>query len=371
VRLPRALGALAALPAPPLHALFASADRMRRAALEAIAPISPALFVDRERRVAFLGAALIAAAFAATCVVPLWMIALGPLVWGVPHILSDIRYLVARPGFHRRPAVLVAITGGALATAAGYGVRGGLASAGAALLLARGTAARRAIGLAVVAALFVLAQWAGSIADLAFAHLHNLVAVALWWAWRPRATKLHWLPLLLFAAGSGVLLYGAAEPVLHAMGGLSAPWTGLSVGQLSRALSPSPHGPLAARFVLLYAFAQSVHYIVWLRLIPEDDRQSRTPRSYGQSYRALRRDVGPLVLWLAAAAILVFAVWAVVTTAGAARHAYLHVAFFHGDLELTAAALLFAEGRLWNQGARAAAPEMAARARCQAIGVHR
>jgi hypothetical protein len=348
-RLPRALSAISALPAPPFKALFAAADRLRRAALVAVAPLSRGLIVDRERRVAFLGAALILIAFAGACVAPIWMIALGPLVWGVPHILADVRYLITRPGYHRRPAVLIAIAGGVAATAAGYGVRGGLASAGAVLILSRGTVARRAIGFAVVAALFALAQWAGPIADLAFAHLHNFVAVALWWAWRPRASKLHWLPLALFAAGAAALLYGAAEPLLTATGGFSAPWTGLSLGQLTYSLSPSPRSPFAVRLVLLYAFAQAVHYIVWLRLIPEDDRRSHTPRSYQQSYRALRGDVGAIILWLTAAGIAVFAVWAFFTSAGAARNAYLSVAFFHADLELAAAALLFSEARLWSR----------------------
>lgn len=352
--------ALTAIPAPPFHRLFAAADRLRRAALTKAAPLSRGLIVDRERRVAFIGTALIAAAFAATCVVPLWMIALGPLVWGVPHILADIRYLIARPGYHRRPAVLIAIAGGAAATAAGYGVRGGLASAGAVLLLSRGTAARRAIGVAVVAGLFALAQWAGPIADLAFAHLHNFVAVALWWAWRPRDTKLHWLPLLLFVTGAAALLYGAAEPALRATGGLDAPWTGLSMESLAYSLSPGPRSPLAIRLVLLYAFAQSVHYIVWLRLIPEDDRRSHTPRSYQQSYRVLLGDVGPIVLWLTAAGVLVFAVWALFTDAGAARNAYLNVAFFHGDLELAAAALLFSEARLWSRDSQPEAPAASA-----------
>ena len=354
-RLLRVSSALAAIPAPPLHSLFAAADRLRRAALTAASPLARALLVDRDRRVAFLGTALIAFAFLTSATFPIWMIALGPLVWGVPHILADIRYLIARQGYHRRPSVILAIVGGAAATAAGYGVRGGLASAGFVLLFSRGTRARRAIGLGVVAALFGLAQWAGPISDLAFAHLHNFVAVGLWWAWRPRSKSLHFLPLLAFIAGSAALLYGAAGPLLRLTGGLSAPGSGLSLRQLTYSLSPAQVGvgPLAVRLVLLYGFAQAVHYIVWLRLIPEDDRPSPTPRSYSQSYRVLGKDVGAITLWLTAAGIAVFAVWALVTSAGAARNAYLSVAFFHGDLELVAAALLFSEARLSGQGASA------------------
>lgn len=343
--------AISAIPAPPFHSLFAAADRLRRAALTFFAPLGRALLVDRDRRVAFLGTISIALAFLGSATFPLWMIALGPLLWGVPHILSDIRYLIARQGYHKRPAVLLAIVGGAAATALGYGVRGGLASAGFVLLFSRGTRARRAVGFAVVAALFGLAQWAGPISDLAFAHLHNFVAVGLWWAWRPRSKSLHYWPLAAFAMGSAAILYGVAEPLLRLTGGLSAPGSGLSLTYLTYSLSPSPIGPMAVRFVVLYGFAQAVHYIVWLRLIPEDDRPSPTPRSYSQSYRVLGKDVGSIVLWMTAAGIAVFAVWALVTSAGAARNAYLNVAFFHGDLELVAAALLFSEARLSGSAA--------------------
>jgi hypothetical protein len=345
-RLPRAIDAALAIPPPPVHFLLGAVDRARRLAITAAAPWARALLVDRERRVAFAGTALIAAAFVASCAFPLWMVALGPIIWGVPHILSDIRYLIMRQGYHRRPGILLAIGGGAAAAGLGYGVRGGLAAAAVALLFSRGTVARRAVAFGVIAVFFGIAQWAGFIADVVFAHLHNVVAVALWWAWRPRDTKLHYLPLLAFGVCGAALAVGVAEPLLRLTGGLSAPWTGLSLAQVAYVLSPSPYGTMATRLVLRYAFGQAVHYIVWLRLIPEEDRRSHTPRSYQQTYRALRVDVGSWVLWLALLGTVVFIVWALVESAGVARAKYLNIAFFHGYLELAAAALLWSEGRL-------------------------
>ncbi len=102
---------------------------------------------------------------------------------------------------------------------------------------------------------------------------------------------------------------------------------------------------MSLRLLMLYAFAQSVHYVVWLRLLPEDDRPSPTPRSFSQTLRALRTDVGSIVLWIAVLSTLVFAVWAAFN-AGQARNGYIRVAFFHGYLELAAAAVLWAEGTL-------------------------
>jgi molybdate transport system substrate-binding protein len=43
-----------------------------------------------------------------TALIPLWMLALGPILLGVPHLLADLRYCVFRPGWHRQAAIWVA-----------------------------------------------------------------------------------------------------------------------------------------------------------------------------------------------------------------------------------------------------------------------
>lgn len=346
----QAKAALEAIPAPPLQPLIAAADALRNALIRVFARAAGRLIVDRERRVAMYGALLISIAFLATCLVPLWMIALGPLVWGVPHILSDIRYLIARQGLHRRPLAWIAIMGGSLGAVLGFGIRAGLCGAAMAILFAKSSILKKGLALLVVGSLIGLVSWAGPISDVWFAHLHNLVAVGLWWAWRPRKAKYHWIVLGIFALCSGALFLGACEPVLAYVGGYSANWTGITIGYMVNLLSPFSQMNWAVRMVLFYAFAQSVHYIVWVRLIPEDDRRRPTPRSYRQSFKALQKDVGSLLMWATLIGILVFAIWAVVKNVATARNEYLNVAFFHGYLELAAAALLWAEGRpLWKR----------------------
>jgi hypothetical protein len=99
------------------------------------------------------------------------------------------------------------------------------------------------------------------------------------------------------------------------------------------------------RLVALYAFAQAVHYTIWLRLVPEEDRAQPTPRPFAASLRALVADLGPWVCALAACGTVAFAAYALVDVF-AARDAYLRFAIFHGHMELAAAALLFVEGSL-------------------------
>lgn len=345
-RFERFVGSVRALPAPPLDGLLDAADSLRRWGLTALGgPFARAVLTDRDKRAAFFGCLLITVAFFSTSMFPVVMLVLGPIVYGIPHVLADLRYLVARPGLHRRPLVLAAMAIGILAAGLGFGVRGGLAGAALALCVARTSWTRRIIGLVCIAGLFALAQHSPLMADLAFAHLHNFVGVLLWWAWRPRQTRLHLLPLGLFAIGSVALLAGWATPLHDFTKGLEAPWTGLRMFDFCQSLTPSPFDPNSVRLVLLYAFAQATHYVVWLRLVPEDDRPRKSPRSYGQSFRALTADLGALLLWVSVIGALGLIGWAVVAP-GAARDGYLRLAFFHGHLELAAGALLWAEGRL-------------------------
>lgn len=334
--------ALAAIPAPPIGGLLAPLDALRARLLRMLAPHARSLVVERDRRVALIASLFLVTALLGASLVPLWIVALGPIVWGIPHVVSDLRYLVARPGYHRRPLILLTIGGGILAVGLGAGLRGALGAAIVALIVARGSLARRAAGIAVAGALFAVVQRIGWLADMAFVQLHNLVGVALWWSWRRRTSRLHWLPLALFVAGTALLLAGAAEPFLRRTHGLESPFASLPFSRIAWSVSPTMDGPWPVRFVVLYAFAQSAHYLVWLRLIPEDDRKSPTPRSFAQSYRALRADVGAVVLWGALVGAIALAVWAIINI-GAARDGYIRAAFFHGYLEIIAAALLFAE----------------------------
>lgn len=335
--------ALAAIPAPPFEVLFAPVDRLRALLLRFVAPRWRTLVVDREVRVTAAALGLLSVALVATSLVPIWFIAVGPIVWGIPHVLSDLRYLVARPGYHRRPGIAVAVTAGLVFAGMGFTLRAGIAGAAAALLFARASWRRRAIGIGVLAVLFAITARAGYMADLVFAHAHNAIAFGFWWAWRRRVGRLHWLPLALFAGGAIAILAGAADPIVT-RAGLVAPWTGLNTGSLAYQLSPTMRGPWPMRMLVLYAFGQTAHYVVWMRLVPEEERPSATPRSFAQSFRALHADVGGILLWATLGGMIALAVWAAASL-GAARNGYIQLAFFHGYLELAAAALMWAEGR--------------------------
>jgi hypothetical protein len=302
-------------------------------------PISSRLAGHRELRVAAFATASMLVAFAFSAAAPLWTLALGPIVLGVPHLLADVRYCVVRPGWHRRWSMLAAVGVPLLAGAIASEPAVSMAALVGAAAAARGPGRRRAVVSAVAIALSMgCTRWPYGSA-LVIVHAHNLVAIGLWLAWRGRHTRLHLVPLLAFAALSAVLWGWAPMPTLDA----SAPER-LGLAEHLAELAPDLPPALGVRLVVLFCFAQAVHYAIWLRVIPEEDRDRPTPRSFGQTFAALRRELGAPVLVAAAVAMSILAAWAVFDLA-LARASYLRFATFHVTLELAAAALLFIERR--------------------------
>lgn len=281
---------------------------------------------------------------------PLAMLAIGPLVLGVPHLIADLRYLVARPGLHRRPLALPVAASLGL-SAVTQDLAWGLAGAALATLGARAPLHRRwAAGVPLLALLGAAIAFSGPTA-LGIAHAHNLVAVLLWLL---LAVALHeggatrraarWGPTLAFGLGGAAILGGAFDGVLAVTGswrlGFLPPLAEHAAG-----LTAPGTGPTAAlRWVAAFAYAQSVHYGLWVRVIPEEARDRPSTRSWGASFRAVRADLRDPALLLCLLAALGIAGWGLLDLA-AARQGYLRLALFHGPMELAVLGIVAAEGR--------------------------
>lgn len=322
-----------------VEGLAAGLDAVRNRILRSTMPLSSVLAGRRELRVATVATVSVAVAFVLALGAPLWTLALGPILFGVPHLLADVRYCIVRPGWHRRRALVIAAGIPLLAGAVTTDVQLSLAAVAGAAAAAHGPMRRRLFVLALAAgAMLAIAAWRRP-SLIVMVHLHNVVALGLWWAWRPRRTWVHAVPLLAFVALSVVLWLLAGNFGGPATAPLQLGWTA-HMAQLAPGFSETT----AVRLVVLFCFAQAVHYAIWLRVVPDDDRDRPTPRTFAQTLRALRRELGRLVLAVAAVAALGFAGWAVFDLAHA-RFSYLRFGMFHVTLELCAAALLFIEGR--------------------------
>ncbi|TNF27831.1 MAG: hypothetical protein EP329_18950 [Deltaproteobacteria bacterium] len=312
---------------------------------------------DRAFRLSVVASFHILVALTLTAVAPLWLLLLGPLLLGVPHIVSDLRYLVVRPPLPLGRAPLLALAvglGGMTALRLGAALGGPLlleaemALGGGAILatlaLTPGRRGWRAVAFAVVAGLTVYgvanpwdtALWVG--------HLHNFVAFAWWLAlardggpWRRVA-----FVAALYLAVVVAILAGALD------GLFTLAWTGDAAGlrfeELALSLAPDAEPVMAVRLVTLFAFAQSIHYAVWLRLVPQRSSDRRPPPSLDRSVRDLRADLGAWGLRAVVVASVLVPLAALVD-ATETRYVYLLLALFHGWLELAVLSALLVARR--------------------------
>ncbi len=261
-------------------------DRVRAWVLRRSGAIGRRFIRDRALRVEALALTGLATALALTLTLPVWLLVIGPLVLGIPHLLADVRYLVVRPGLHRDrgwwawcvgPLALYAITQ--------------IPWIGAAAVLGAAWHLRVPVLLLVGAgALTAAAYLAPSPTLWAFLHAHNLIAVGLWWHWRPGPAR-RLVPVVVFLVVYAAILLGAFDGILLGHAFSSGPDAVPRADVFARLAAGIP-APWDTRIVASFAFAQSVHYGVWLRWIPEDDRPRYTPRPVAASYRAVRDELG-------------------------------------------------------------------------------
>jgi hypothetical protein len=324
---------------------LAPLDRARASWLGLVGRHLRALLRVRSQRVAWQAALLTCSSLALALCVPLWLLTWGPLILGVPHLVSDVRYLVVRQQLTQRRLLCACmgacLVGASAAPGEGYGIAA-VASAG---LLASGSPARRALAAVGCAGVWLATRQLGAKADVLFAHAHNLVALALWVLWA-RGDRTQLLPAFVVCClGCALVLGGAADSLLFGTHALHSGPFAIDAGRWVAELAPVEDPMLALRWTICFAFMQSVHYGVWLRSLPDEDRARPGIRSFAGSYRALTLDVGP---WLIALALLVtIGLWLIASSDPvAARSGYLRLAGFHGPLELALITLLWVERRL-------------------------
>jgi hypothetical protein len=287
-------------------------------------------------------------AFTLALSVPLWLLVLGPLLLGVPHLIADIRYLLVRPPAGVSPASteaiilplalmtvwrILVVLGGPSAPEVEF-LTGALAEGGAAWL-APGSRTRRVVVLGSLGLLTDLALTAPQKATLYLAYAHNGIGFGLWVLWS-RGEGPPWrigVVTGLFVGAIVALVSGVCDPVAMATGAVTRTAVGLDMGAVTAALTPGVAAPLSTRLILVFVLTQTLHYVVWLRLVPGQLSPRSTPMSVQRSLQALRQDLGATGLRIAVGLTLLVPLFGLVDPLGV-RAVYLSLALFHAWLEL-------------------------------------
>jgi hypothetical protein len=333
-----------------------------------------ALFINRAWRLACLFTLSYCLYFALALTIPLWVLLMGPLLFGVPHILASLRYVspMVPSTEHRRriPDRALMISLGAIYILMAM------------LRLLTPTLARISFQFAVhsdlleviglIAVTAIIAIWvrryhqaaiasqlliflgSSGVAGLllwtslryplwtltALAFGHNAVAFFYWFI-RTRTRAERWIvgyALTLFIIAHVLILGGYldsviffslsyfGESILHGHFALDSAYDTIS------SLTFSPE--MMVRLIVAYALGQSLHYFVWMKAIPDQYHGAEMPTSFRQCYKYLKQDFGKWVLVAACAVIAVYLGATILIDSAAARSTYLLGASFHGYLEI-------------------------------------
>lgn len=333
----------------PLERAARPLDQVRGALLQGLARRGPlaAILVSKERRLTALSIGHACVAFALAACLPVLMFVLGPILLGVAHVAADVRYLMLRRGLSRGWLYSLFATSVGFLTlrilelsrvverAASYELGAAALWMGAAALVAArhgGAWSRAGCALLAIAALWLVAARDPGTAQLVFLHLHNLVALVAWaFLFRARPRPLL-VPALIIGAGAALLASGALYRL--ALYGPGATFLGLHVLRVSDWLAPGLRGDFAVGLVTAYVFLQSIHYAIWLNLIPQEQTLGQGTLTFRMSLRSLLADFGAKGLAfvvVAAGTVLVLGALSPERT----RNVYVSLATFHGYLELT------------------------------------
>ncbi len=326
--------------------MIAIADRARAMVLRAISRTGARSFVvDRTRRIGARAAIAIAFAFVLAATFPALALAIGPIVFGIPHVAASLRYLVVRRSVSRiLVSSVVVLSAVIVAARVGAGTGDGSTwarveiAAGASLFAIAaieagrrsGRATRTVLALVVLGAGLALALQVPFVVRLAFVHVHNLGVVVLWMVLFRRGGALRRAVAAALVIALVLLASGATLPLARTLGGLDA--GGVDCRDVAAWLAPSLVSSIAIPLVLVHAFTDSVHYAFWLGVVPEEELSGQGTLTFRMTLRGLVRDFGRVGLGVAVIATVGIAALAL-QRAEVARNAYFVVAGFHGYVE--------------------------------------
>jgi len=320
----------------------------------------------RDVRLPWLATVQVLALLAVTLVRPVWLFVLGPVVLGVPHLASDVRYLLLTGRVAREVLAVACVAGAGIAAlrvleVAHHAVAGsarveiavGAAWIGAAVAL--GAIERRRawplVGLLVVAVAAAAAWRHPGLTRAVLAQGHNVVGVIAWlWLFR-RNRRAALAPVAALTAGVVVLASGAALAWTERVRALDG--FGFDLARVGAFLLPGASRDGAVAAALVFVFLQAAHYAAWLVWIPQDALPGEGTFTFRMTGRALVRDFGAAGLGLALVAAAALA-GAAVVDARAAVSGYMAVASFHAYLEIAMLAYFAARGAGAGPGAERA-----------------
>ena len=270
---------------------------------------------------------------------------IGPIIFGTPHLIASFRH-----GFGMAPRNLFR-----------YYRKQALATGSLWLLLAITRLIIKAhlpFEIEIFGLLLTSVLWRNQLPQLRNKILFSLLIMALFLAthfipyiliaflilFHHFVAFFHWIKAGYFSneqktALTGLIIFTLIHVLIflgfldHSMG--FAEWDGLPSSFLDQTFYGITTDPIKiARLLVAYAFGQSVHYSLWLKIIPEQQHTSKIPTSFRQSLRLFIEDFNEKTFSISLLIILCVLAVAAFSTSIQFRSFYFYIAAFHGFFEI-------------------------------------
>lgn len=283
---------------------------------------------------------------------PLWVLLIGPIVLGIPHLVSSIRYIPQLTVMNRFSIpvvgsffVLVAIARLWMGTYGGVLLEGGPNTieliAGLFLVGMIGFFYKqskvRIMGSLFLLGSLLLASFSYPLETLGFLVLaHNFVAFFFWISRADnkadRVTAVS--ALLIFSGVTALILSGAFDTFMSER--IFEIFNGFNDANIGAQIFPHADMTVWSRAVSAYALGQGIHYFVWLKAIPEQELPYQHTTNFSYSFKLLKSDMGNRIVYFSGLILIGLVAYALLQNLIEARFIYLSLAAFHGYFEIMA-----------------------------------
>lgn len=314
-------------------------DGARRWLLDRGGSVTRHFVRDRDQRVVAFALAAFAMAFLGTALAPGYMLLLGPVIVGVPHLFFEARYLFFQHAQLRKLALAAVLAVQTVLVFAGAGIYTLGAATIAALAVTGSLSTNKALAIGALSLLAIAGAIVGpDWSRFLLLHVHNCVPLVVWLLWRDRPRWASIAVTALFALGIVLIFAGALDGL-----SLRRPFGDdvFSITKITDAVAAGFGGEWRHRFLLFFCFTQAAHYAIWLRLIPEEARDRPTPRTWTSSWHAFKRDASANLARLCVLAAIAVPLAALALGVVRTRALYVTASEFHATVEAMLIAVVF------------------------------
>jgi hypothetical protein len=335
-------------------------DTARTWLLRRTSPISRIVIRNRDLRVVITAAAICSLSLCGVTFAVGFSLLLGPIVFGMPHLFAEARYLFFQRGCRQSALLCGVLALQILSVVTSHGIQTlGVACFVAILSTCDREKAHVWWMLLFAALVQLVCLTAPAKSRFVLLHAHNCVPILVWLFWRRRSTATSIAVPMIFGVAATLILAGGLDGFpLH------TPLRDevFSLSKIADAVGGGAPGAWRRRWLFFFGFSQAVHYSIWLRLIPEEARARETPRSFAASWAACTVDFGRPTAVFMVVATLGVPMLALAFGAVRVRSLYVTLSEFHATLEAVLISVLWTRRAWWSkQSASTASPEQTAR----------